>query len=224
MPVTSSSPIIHVENINKRFQHLQVLKSVSLQIERGKVACITGPSGAGKTTLLQIMGSLERPDSGKILLDGTDPFSLSEKQLSAFRNKKIGFVFQFHFLLPEFSALENIMMPALIGGVPSSKAQKEALELLDFMGLEDRKTHKPSELSGGEQQRIAVARALINRPQVVFADEPSGNLDSDNAFALHELFFKLRDTYGQTFVIVTHNRDLAKKSDIAISMKDGEIL
>lgn len=216
-----NTSIIRVENIVKKFGSLEVLKNINLEIEKGKVACITGPSGAGKTTLLQIMGSLERPDSGKIIIDGTDIFSLPEKKLAAFRNRKMGFVFQFHFLLPEFTALENIMMPALIAGEKKETAEKRAMELLDFMGLTQRQRHKPSELSGGEQQRVAVARALVNHPEIIFADEPSGNLDSNNASSLHQLFFDLRDTYGQSFVIVTHNSTLAEQADISIRMRNG---
>lgn len=221
--MSTNFPIVRVEKICKKFGSLEVLKGIDLEIEKGKVACITGPSGAGKTTLLQIMGSLERPDSGKILIGETDILALPEKKLADFRNRNMGFVFQFHFLLPEFTALENIMMPALIAGESREQAEKKALELLGFMGLEERRRHKPSELSGGEQQRIAVARALINHPEIIFADEPSGNLDSQNAQSLHQLFFDLRDTYGQSFVIVTHNPELAAQADLSIRMKNGEI-
>lgn len=221
--MSTNSPIVRVEKICKKFGSLEVLKGIDLEIEKGKVACITGPSGAGKTTLLQIMGSLERPDSGKIFIGGTDILTLPEKKLSDFRNRNMGFVFQFHFLLPEFTALENIMMPALIAGESREQAEKKALELLGFMGLEERRKHKPSELSGGEQQRVAVARALINHPDIIFADEPSGNLDSQNAQSLHQLFFDLRDAYGQSFVIVTHNPELATQADLSIRMKNGEI-
>lgn len=216
--------MIRVENICKRYGQLEVLKSVNLNIEPGQVVCITGASGAGKTTLLQIMGSLDRPDSGSVFIGDTDLYRLSSKKLAAFRNRKIGFVFQFHYLLPEFSALENVMMPALIGGEKPRAAKERALELLQFLGLEARKDHKPGELSGGEQQRVAVARALVNRPEVIFADEPSGNLDTANALSLHRLFFDLKDKYGQTFVIVTHNHDLAGMSDRCIEMKDGSIV
>lgn len=216
--------MIRVENICKRYGQLEVLKSVNLNIEPGQVVCITGASGAGKTTLLQIMGSLDRPDSGTVFVGDTDLYRLSSKKLAAFRNRKIGFVFQFHYLLPEFSALENVMMPALIGGEKPRAAKERALELLQFLGLEARKDHKPGELSGGEQQRVAVARALVNHPEVIFADEPSGNLDTANALSLHRLFFDLKDKYGQTFVIVTHNHDLAGMSDRCIEMKDGSIV
>lgn len=216
--------MIRIENICKKYGQLEVLKSVSLQIEERQVVSITGASGAGKTTLLQIMGSLDKPDSGSVFIGDTDLYRLSAKKLAAFRNKQIGFVFQFHYLLPEFSALENVMMPALIGAEKPEAAKERALELLRFLGLEDRQSHKPSELSGGEQQRVAVARALVNRPQVVFADEPSGNLDTANALSLHKLFFELKEKYGQTFVIVTHNHELAAMSDRCIEMKDGTIV
>ncbi|MCM1531130.1 MAG: ABC transporter ATP-binding protein [Bacteroides sp.] len=216
--------MIRVENIKKAYGQLEVLKSINLSIEPRQVVCITGASGAGKTTLLQIMGSLDKPDSGSVFIGDTDLYRLSAKKLAAFRNRQIGFVFQFHYLLPEFSAIENVMMPALIGGEKTSAARDRALELLQFLGLEDRKDHKPSELSGGEQQRVAVARALVNRPQVIFADEPSGNLDTANALSLHKLFFELKENYGQTFVIVTHNQDLAAMSDRCIEMKDGAII
>lgn len=216
--------MIRVENICKRYGNLEVLKSVNLNIEPGQVICITGASGAGKTTLLQIMGSLDKPDSGRVLFDDTDLYGLSAKKMAAFRNRQIGFVFQFHYLLPEFSAVENIMMPALIGGEKPAKAKERALDLLSFLGLENRQGHKPSELSGGEQQRVAVARALMNRPQVIFADEPSGNLDTANALSLHRLFFDLKEKYGQTFVIVTHNGNLSSMSDRRIEMKDGRIV
>ncbi|MCM1168996.1 MAG: ABC transporter ATP-binding protein [Bacteroides sp.] len=216
--------MIRVENIKKAYGQLEVLKSINLSVEPRQVVCITGASGAGKTTLLQIMGSLDKPDSGSVFIGDTDLYRLSAKKLAAFRNRQIGFVFQFHYLLPEFSAIENVMMPALIGGEKTSAAKDRALELLQFLGLEDRKDHKPSELSGGEQQRVAVARALVNRPQVIFADEPSGNLDTANALSLHRLFFELKETYGQTFVIVTHNQDLAAMSDRCIEMKDGAII
>lgn len=216
--------MIRVENICKRYGNLEVLKSVNLTVAKGQVICITGASGAGKTTLLQIMGSLDKPDSGRVLFDDTDLYGLSAKKMAAFRNRQIGFVFQFHYLLPEFSAVENIMMPALIGGEKPAKAKERALDLLSFLGLENRQGHKPSELSGGEQQRVAVARALMNRPQVIFADEPSGNLDTANALSLHRLFFDLKENYGQTFVIVTHNGDLSSMSDRRIEMKDGRIV
>lgn len=215
--------MIKVENVYKSYGSLQVLKGVSLEVTEGEVVSIVGASGAGKTTLLQIMGTLDRPDSGKLKIKDVDVTTLSERELSRFRNKNIGFVFQFHNLLPEFTALENVCMPALIGGSTMEKAKKDAMSLLEFLNMTHRASHKPSELSGGEQQRVAVARALMNKPAVVLADEPSGNLDSVNARELHELFFRLRDHYRQTFVIVTHNRELAEMSDRQITIKDGGI-
>ncbi len=215
--------MIQVQNIFKSYGSLQVLKDVSLEIRQGEVVSIVGASGAGKTTLLQIMGTLDRPDSGTVRIKDTDITRLSERELSRFRNQNIGFVFQFHNLLPEFTALENVCMPALIGGKTMEQAKPEAMSLLEFLNLADRASHKPSELSGGEQQRVAVARALMNNPAVVLADEPSGNLDSVHARELHELFFKLRDHYRQTFVIVTHNRELAEMSDRQITIKDGGV-
>lgn len=215
--------MIQVQNIFKSYGSLQVLKDVSLEIRQGEVVSIVGASGAGKTTLLQIMGTLDRPDSGTVRIKDTDITRLSERELSSFRNQNIGFVFQFHNLLPEFTALENVCMPALIGGKTMEQAKPEAMSLLEFLNLADRASHKPSELSGGEQQRVAVARALMNNPAVVLADEPSGNLDSVHARELHELFFKLRDHYRQTFVIVTHNRELAEMSDRQITIKDGGV-
>lgn len=215
--------MIQVQNIFKSYGSLQVLKDVSLEIRQGEVVSIVGASGAGKTTLLQIMGTLDRPDSGTVKIKDTDITRLSERELSRFRNQNIGFVFQFHNLLPEFTALENVCMPALIGGKTMEQAKPEAMSLLEFLNLADRASHKPSELSGGEQQRVAVARALMNNPAVVLADEPSGNLDSVHARELHELFFKLRDHYRQTFVIVTHNRELAEMSDRQITIKDGGV-
>lgn len=215
--------MIQVQNIFKSYGSLQVLKNVSLEIRQGEVVSIVGASGAGKTTLLQIMGTLDRPDSGTVRIKDTDITRLSERELSRFRNQNIGFVFQFHNLLPEFTALENVCMPALIGGKTMEQAKPEAMSLLEFLNLADRASHKPSELSGGEQQRVAVARALMNNPAVVLADEPSGNLDSVHARELHELFFKLRDHYRQTFVIVTHNRELAEMSDRQITIKDGGV-
>lgn len=215
--------MIQVQNIFKSYGSLQVLKDVSLEIRQGEVVSIVGASGAGKTTLLQIMGTLDRPDSGMVKIKDTDITRLSERELSRFRNQNIGFVFQFHNLLPEFTALENVCMPALIGGKTMEQAKPEAMSLLEFLNLADRASHKPSELSGGEQQRVAVARALMNNPAVVLADEPSGNLDSVHARELHELFFKLRDHYRQTFVIVTHNRELAEMSDRQITIKDGGV-
>lgn len=216
--------MIKVDNVVKSFGSLTVLKGISVEIPERKVVAIVGPSGAGKTTLLQIMGTLSQPDSGTVFFSGADVTRLNDNQLARFRNSHIGFVFQFHHLLPEFTALENVCMPALIGGKNISEASKRATELLNFMGLSHRLSHKPSELSGGEQQRVAVARALINNPVVVFADEPSGNLDSHNKEELHQLFFNLRDTFGQTFVVVTHDKDLARMADLQISMNDGQIL
>ena len=216
--------MIDIKNITKSFGPLQVLKGIDLHINAGEVVSIVGPSGAGKTTLLQIMGTLDKPDQGTINIDGVDVGNLSKKKLSNFRNKHIGFVFQFHQLLPEFTALENVMIPAFIAGKGYSEAKKSAIELLAFMGLADRENHKPAELSGGEKQRVAVARALINKPAVIFADEPSGSLDTKNKRELHQLFFDLRDRFGQTFVIVTHDEDLARLTDRTIHMKDGVIL
>ena len=215
--------MIKVENVFKSFGELQVLKGIDLEVKKGEIVSIVGPSGAGKTTLLMIMGTLEKSDSGKIYIDNNELSKLSEKKLSDFRNKNIGFVFQFHQLLPEFTALENVIIPALIGIVKHSPAEKKALDLLKMMGLLDRIEHKPAELSGGERQRVAVARALINDPLVVFADEPSGSLDSDNKEDLHRLFFDLRDRLNQTFVIVTHDEQQASITDITIHMIDGKI-
>lgn len=216
--------MIKVENIFKSFGDLQVLKGIDLEVKKGEIVSIVGPSGAGKTTLLLIMGTLERSDSGSIFIDNKELSRLSEKKLSNFRNKNIGFVFQFHQLLPEFTALENVMIPALIGNVKHSDAENRALELLNMMKLSDRKSHKPSELSGGEKQRVAVARALVNNPAVVFADEPSGSLDTNNKEELHQLFFELRDKLNQTFVIVTHDDQLASITDRTIHMIDGRIV
>ena len=207
----------------KSFGSLQVLKGIDLEINKGEVVSIVGPSGAGKTTLLQIMGTLDEPDAGVVQIDGTVVSRMKEKELSAFRNKNIGFVFQFHQLLPEFTALENVMIPALIAGVSSKEAHERAMKILDFMGLVDRASHKPNELSGGENQRVAVARALINDPAVILADEPSGSLDTHNKEDLHQLFFDLRDRLGQTFVIVTHDEGLAKITDRTVHMVDGMI-
>ncbi len=216
--------MIHLEGITKSFGSLQVLKGIDLEITQGEVVSIVGPSGAGKTTLLQIMGTLDSPDAGMINIDGTNVSRMKEKELSAFRNKHIGFVFQFHQLLPEFTALENVMIPAFIAGVPTKEASMRAMEILDFMGLKERASHKPNELSGGEKQRVAVARALINQPAVILADEPSGSLDSHNKEELHQLFFDLRNRFGQTFVIVTHDEALAKITDHTIHMVDGNII
>ncbi|MBO7069436.1 MAG: ABC transporter ATP-binding protein [Bacteroidaceae bacterium] len=216
--------MIQLQNITKSFGSLQVLRGISLQIERGEVVAIVGPSGAGKTTLLQIMGTLDKPDGGKVFIQGKDVFSLGGSKLSRFRNQHIGFVFQFHQLLPEFTALENVMIPAMIGGAGKSEARKRAMELLNFMRLTDRADHKPSELSGGEKQRVAVARALVNKPDVIFADEPSGSLDTQNKEELHRLFFELRKEMGQTFVIVTHDESLAAMADRTIHICDGVIL
>ena len=216
--------MLKLTNITKSFGSLQVLKGVDLEIHRGEVVSIIGPSGAGKTTLLQIMGTLDRPDSGRVVIDGVQVDGLKEKALSDFRNRRIGFVFQFHQLLPEFSALENIMIPAFIAGRREAEVRQAATEILEFMGLADRAHHKPSELSGGEKQRVAVARALINRPAVVLADEPSGSLDSHNKEELHRLFFDLRDRFNQTFVIVTHDEGLAAMCDRTLKMRDGRII
>ena len=216
--------MIEIRGIKKSFGTLEVLKGIDLDIERGKIVSIVGASGAGKTTLLQIMGTLDKPDSGSVVIDGVNVMNLSDAKRSAFRNKHMGFVFQFHQLLPEFSALENVMMPALIGGVSRREGKRRAEELLAFMGLSDRASHKPNELSGGEKQRVAVARALVNKPDVVFADEPSGSLDTQNKQELHRLFFDLRDQFGQTFVIVTHDEQLANIADRKICMQDGRIV
>ena len=216
--------MIDIQGITKSFGSLQVLKGIDLHIGRGEVVSIVGPSGAGKTTLLQIVGTLDKPDSGEVVIDGEKVGGLNKKKLADFRNRHIGFVFQFHQLLPEFTALENIMIPAFIGGASRKTAEQRARELLRFMNLEDRASHKPSELSGGEKQRVAVARALVNNPAVVLADEPSGSLDSKYKEELHRLFFDLRDKFGQTFVIVTHDEQLAKITDRTIAMKDGMLV
>lgn len=215
--------MIKMEGITKSFGSLRVLKGIDLEINKGEIVSIVGPSGAGKTTLLQIMGTLDEPDAGSVQIDGTVVSRMKEKQLSAFRNKNIGFVFQFHQLLPEFTALENVMIPAFIAGVSSKEANERAVKILEFMGLADRASHKPNELSGGEKQRVAVARALINDPAVILADEPSGSLDTRNKEDLHQLFFDLRDRLGQTFVIVTHDEGLAKITDRTVHMVDGLI-
>ncbi len=215
--------MIQIEGIKKSYGKLEVLKGIDLVVKKGEVISVTGASGAGKSTLLHIIGTLDKPDFGLVKYDDTNVFSLTDKKLSQFRNKHIGFVFQFHHLLPEFTAIENISMPAYIAGVSKKDAEIKALELLKIFGLEERAEHKPSELSGGEQQRIAVARALINNPSLVLADEPSGNLDSQNAKELHELFFLLRNKLNLTFIIVTHNLDLAQMADRCIIIKDGAI-
>ncbi|MBR3977353.1 MAG: ABC transporter ATP-binding protein [Bacteroidaceae bacterium] len=215
--------MIKIEKLTKKFGNLQVLKGIDLTIEKGEVISIVGPSGAGKTTLLQLLGTLDKPTSGRISFNGEETGKMGSKRLAAFRNRHIGFVFQFHQLLPEFTALENVIIPALIAGRKRKEAEAEAMELLRLMGLEKRATHKPSELSGGENQRVAVARALINKPDVILADEPSGSLDSKNKEELHKLFFDLRDRFGQTFVVVTHDEGLASLTDRTIRMVDGVI-
>lgn len=215
--------MIKSSNIKKSFGKLHVLKGIDFNITKGEIVSIVGASGAGKTTLLQIIGTLDKPDSGKVLIDDVDVTSLSDKKLAKLRNEKIGFVFQFHHLLPEFTALENICMPAFLKGVKRKEAEKKALGILDFLNLNDRASHKPNELSGGEQQRVAVARALINDPAVILADEPSGNLDSANKKELHQLFFELRDKFNQTFVIVTHDNELAEMSDRILHINDGVV-
>ncbi|MEN6569167.1 MAG: ABC transporter ATP-binding protein [Rikenellaceae bacterium] len=216
--------MIRAENIKKSFGNLLVLKGISLEAKESEILSIVGASGAGKSTLLQILGSLLIPDTGKVYIDDTDIFSLSSNALANFRNKKIGFVFQFHHLLPEFTALENVIIPALIAGERSGSAKERAREILLLLGLGDRLSHKPSQLSGGEQQRVAIARALINQPSVIFADEPSGNLDTNTKREIHKLFFELRDRYHQTFIIVTHDRELASMSDRILEMRDGEFI
>ncbi|MBQ9546690.1 MAG: ABC transporter ATP-binding protein [Bacteroidales bacterium] len=214
--------MLKIDNITKSYGTLKVLDHVSLTVNQGELVSIVGASGAGKTTLLQIIGTLDRPDSGTILYDNTDVTKLKDRELARFRNEHIGFVFQFHNLLPEFTALENVCMPAFIKGTPQKQAEAEAMELMSFLNIDSRASHKPAQLSGGEQQRVAVARALINQPSVVLADEPSGNLDSRHARELHQLFFLLRDRYNQTFIIVTHNEELANMADRKITLKDGK--
>lgn len=217
--------MIKASNIHKFYGDLEVLKGVNLHIKKGEIVAIVGPSGAGKTTLLQILGTLDKPSScDSIVINNTNIIDLKDKELSGFRNKNIGFIFQFHQLLPEFTALENVCIPGFIANFPKNQVEKEAKEILTFLGLADRITHKPNELSGGEQQRVAVARALINKPEVIFADEPSGNLDTTSSKSLHELFFTLRDQFHQTFVIVTHNQELANMADRKLEMKDGLII
>ena len=216
--------ILKASGIVKSFGELSILRGVDVMVDNAEIISIVGSSGAGKTTLLQILGTLDNPDNGILEIDGINPFQLSAKKLAHFRNQNLGFIFQFHQLLPEFSAIENISLPAMIGGKSKAESDKLALELMLRLGIETRKDHKPSELSGGEQQRVAVCRALINKPKVIFADEPSGNLDTKNAKELHELFFELRDEFKQTFVIVTHNEDLAKMADRTLSMQDGNFI
>ena len=216
--------ILRAENIEKSYGELPILKGVNLEIKQNEIVSIVGTSGAGKTTLLQILGTLDQPTSGNLIIDGEDPFSLNETKLSAFRNTTLGFIFQFHQLLPEFTACENVMLPALIKGVNKKDAEEQAISLLEKVGLQDRINHKPSELSGGEQQRTAVCRALINKPKIIFGDEPSGNLDTQSSKELHELFFKLREEFDQTFVIVTHNNELSKMADRSLEMVDGKFV
>jgi len=216
--------ILKASGIVKSFGELPILRGVDLMVDNAEIVSIVGSSGAGKTTILQILGTLDNPDNGILEIDGINPFQLSAKKLAHFRNQNLGFIFQFHQLLPEFSAIENISLPAMIGGKSKAESDKLALELMLRLGIETRKDHKPSELSGGEQQRVAVCRALINKPKVIFADEPSGNLDTKNAKELHVLFFELRDEFKQTFVIVTHNVDLAKMADRTLSMQDGNFI
>ena len=216
--------MIHASNITKSFGSLQVLKGIDLDIQQGEVVSIVGPSGAGKTTLLQILGTLEKPDGGSVLINGVDVTKLKDREMSRFRNLHLGFVFQFHQLLPEFTAMENVMIPALIARQSKKEARQRAEELLTFLGLKERLEHKPNELSGGEKQRVAVARALMNHPDVILADEPSGSLDSNNKAELHQLFFDLRDKFYQTFVIVTHDEELARLTDRTIHLKDGVIV
>jgi len=210
-------------NIYKSYGNLEILKGVDLQVKEGEIVSVVGSSGAGKSTLLHILGTLDKPDKGRVWIDGTNVSTLKQKKLSEFRNKNIGFVFQFHHLLPEFTALENICMPAFIKGLSKKQAEAKAKELMEMLSIEDRATHKPGALSGGEQQRVSVARSLINNPKIVLADEPSGNLDTENSTALHTLFFELREKFNQTFIIVTHNEELAKISDRKIYMKDGKV-
>lgn len=216
--------MLKAEGLKKSYGSLQVLKGVDIEIQRGEVISIVGASGAGKSTLLHILGTLDTPDSGSVHMDGKSVFGQTSRSLADFRNKHLGFVFQFHNLLPEFSALENVMIPGLIARKEEKAIKQRGIELLELLGLRDRVSHKPSELSGGEQQRVAVARALVNSPLLVFADEPSGNLDSNNAHELHQLFFKLRDEFGQTFVIVTHNQEFANMTDRKLEIKDGRMI
>jgi lipoprotein-releasing system ATP-binding protein len=216
--------MLKAKNIHKSYGQLEILKGVDLEVEKGEIVTIVGASGAGKSTLLNILGTLDRPDSGQLFINNMEVSGLNNKNLSAFRNLKIGFIFQFHHLLGEFDAIENVCIPAFIAGTPRKEAEKRAIELLELLGLGERLNHKPNELSGGEQQRVAVARALINKPSLIFADEPSGNLDSANTLELHQLFITLRNEFNQTFVIVTHNQELADLSDRTVLMKDGLII
>lgn len=215
--------ILEANNIHKRYGNLEVLKGVSLQVRKGEIVSLVGPSGAGKSTLLHIVGTLDKPDKGEVRIEGKEVFKQSEKSLAAFRNKSIGFIFQFHHLLPEFTAIENVCIPGFIHGTGKREAEARAKELLSMLNLSHRFEHKPTELSGGEQQRVAVARALMNNPAIIMADEPSGNLDTNNARDLHKLFFELRDKLNQTFIIVTHNEELANMADRKVNMKDGKI-
>lgn len=224
MEKPDSEMIIRAEDIHRRFGDIEVLKGVDFSVKKSEIVAITGPSGAGKSTLLHILGALDKPDQGKVVVDGVQPFDLSEKRLSAFRNKSVGFIFQFHHLLPEFTALENICIPAFIAGKRKAEAAEAAMELMHMLDISHRSTHKPAELSGGEQQRVAVCRALINAPAVVLADEPSGNLDSASAKELHQVFLRLRNELNQTFVIVTHNQELAQTADRIVKLRDGTIL
>ncbi len=216
-----SIKMLKAVNLTKNYGNLEILKGISLEVNAGEIVSIVGSSGAGKTTLLQILGTLDRPDNGYFSIDGVNPFKLSQRELANFRNQKIGFVFQFHQLLPEFDSVENVMIPAMIRGLSKKDARENALLLLEKVGLQDRANHRPNEISGGEQQRIAVCRALVNQPNIVFADEPSGNLDSKNANELHELFFKLREELNQSFVIVTHNQEFALQADRMLRIQDG---
>ena len=216
--------ILQAKNITKSYGELEILKGVDLSIKENEIVSIIGASGAGKTTLLQILGTLDSPSNGELVIDETNPFDLSEKQLAKFRNDTLGFIFQFHQLLPEFTACENIMIPGLIKGLSKKEAKEKAVDFLEKVGLQERMNHKPSELSGGEQQRTAVCRALMNHPKIIFGDEPSGNLDTQSSKELHELFFKLREEYGQTFVLVTHNTELAQMADRSLSMIDGKFV
>ena len=216
--------MIKVESLQKSYGTLKVLKGINLEVADSSVVTIVGASGAGKSTLLHLIGTLDRPDEGRVLMDGTDLYKLNDKELAEFRNRNIGFVFQFHHLLPEFTAVENVALPAMIAGATKVDAMKRAGELLDYLKLSERATHKPSQLSGGEQQQVAVARSLVNNPKLILADEPSGNLDTENARKLHQLFFDLRDRFGQTFVVVTHNTELAQMADRTVTIKDGVIV